>query len=481
MGVVGDICRKITILTPSQTQIIDNAANVLGLAADLAHAQVTLYAPARSENFLAIVAQAKPNTSYIDFKTNILGSTVQSGEEPLVWRTLVSGTNIAGQREWALGMDALEMRVYPILDSDGCIIAAASFETNAQEANADGHGMLVETAYMILTTATSGGAVGDKIYRPLGTRDGIVIIDERGHITFANSAADAIYKVLGISRVIGRRISDRQVNMKLVQQALTAGQPIEKETEAGNMILVQRAIPIFAGGLVVRTVFIVADVTEIRKKEKELLVKSAVIQEIHHRVKNNLQTIASLLRLQARRTKTPEVKAALRESVNRILSISVVHEFLSQQDREYIDVAEVTKNILDLVIQNMLEPNFNIETVLNGQTVILPSEQASSLALVINELIQNSIEHGFVGRKEGLIGVDIATTPESYQIDIYDDGIGLPRDFSLQNTNSLGLQIVRTLIENDLGGEFRLFSRAGTHAFITIPRLTEGAKEAKEE
>lgn len=483
MGVAADICRKITALTPSQTQIIDNATIVLGLAADLAHAQVTLYVPARNENFLVLVAQVKPNTSYIEVKPNILGTTVQASEEPLVWRTLVSGVTIAGQREWALGMEALEMQVFPIKDTSGAIIAAASFETNSQEASADGHNMLIATAYMLLTmaAAATSGLIGRSVYRPLGTRDGIVVIDERGHIAFANPSAVGIYKLLGANRIIGRRVSDRQVNMKLAQHAYSTGQPQEKEIEAGNMILVQRAIPVFSNGSVIRTIFIIADVTEIRKKEKELLVKSAVIQEIHHRVKNNLQTIASLLRLQARRTKTPDVKAALRESVNRILSISVVHEFLSQQDREFIDVAEVTKNILDLVIQNMLEPDFNIETVLNGQTVILPSEQASSLALVINELIQNSIEHGFVGRKEGLIGVDITTTPESYQIDIYDNGIGLPDDFSLQNTNSLGLQIVRTLIENDLGGEFRLFSRAGTHAFVTIPRQLEGSKEAKEE
>ncbi len=482
MGVAADICRKITALTSNQTQIIDNATNVLGLAADLAHAQVTLYAPARNENFLVLVAQVKPNTSYIEVKPNILGTTVQASEEPLVWRTLVSGVTIAGQREWALGMEALEMQVFPIKDASGVIIAAASFETNSQEASADGHSMLVATAYMLLTmAAASSETMSRSVYRPLGTRDGIVVIDERGHITFANPSAVGIYKLLGANRIIGRRVSDRQVNMKLAQHAYSTGQPQEKEMEAGNLVLVQRAIPVFSNGSVIRTIFIIGDVTEIRKKEKELLVKSAVIQEIHHRVKNNLQTIASLLRLQARRTKTPDVKAALRESVNRILSISVVHEFLSQQDREFIDVAEVTKNILDLVIQNMLEPDFNIETVLNGQTVILPSEQASSLALVINELIQNSIEHGFVGRKEGLIGVDITTTPESYQIDIYDNGIGLPEDFSLQNTSSLGLQIVRTLIENDLGGEFRLFSRAGTHAFVTIPRQMEGSKEAKEE
>ena len=125
---------------------------------------------------------------------------------------------------------------------------------------------------------------------------------------------------------------------------------------------------------------ILSDVTEIRKKDKELKIKSAVIQEIHHRVKNNLQTIASLLRLQARRSNSMEVKEALKESVNRILSISVVHEFLSQQGDENIDVMEVTKNILQLIQQNMLDSHFKLETEFIGETIILPSKQASKFS-----------------------------------------------------------------------------------------------------
>ena len=351
----------------------------------------------------------------------------------------------------------------------GRFLPPVTFETSDEEYGAGDHTLLVETAYLLLLSQTAA-TENEALYRSLGARDGIVIIDERGQILLANPAADSIYKVLGVSRLVGRRIYDRHVNMRLAQRTVNYGQADEAEVEIGNLVLVQRAIPVNVAGWPQRTLLIIADVTEIRKKEKELLVKSAVIQEIHHRVKNNLQTIASLLRLQARRTKSAEVQAALRESVNRILSISVVHEFLSQQDREFIDVAEVAKNILDLVIQNMLEPDFNIETVFNGHTVILPSEQASSLALVINELIQNCIEHGFVGRKEGLIGVDIATNADDYQIDIYDNGIGLPATFDLNNTNSLGLQIVRTLIETDLGGRFRLFTNAGTRASITVPR-----------
>lgn len=472
MGIIADLCRKITGLNTAQIEALDFNAGILQLVADLAHAQVTVYALARQENLLVIVAQAKPNTSFIQRKPNLLGTTVNASEEPLVWRTITAGEHITGQREWALGMEVLGMQTFPLYDAKGSIIGVVSFEYSFEDAAAGDHATVIETAHMLLASPRVGTA--ETIYRALTTRDGIIIVDDRGQIVFANAAASSIYKVFGLGRIIGRRIYERQVNIRLAQKAANTKQPQEAELEVGNIILTQRAIPIVRGNQTVRTIVIVADITEIKKKEKELLVKSAVIQEIHHRVKNNLQTIASLLRLQARRTKSAEVKAALRESVNRILSISIVHEFLSQQDAEYIDVAEVAKNILDLVIQNMLEPDFNIQTVFNGEKIVLPSDQAISLALGINELIQNSIEHGFVGRREGVIGVDMAITKDAYQIDIWDNGVGLPPDFSQRGSSSLGLQIIRTLIEHDLGGTFRLYSEDGTHACITVPRSKEG-------
>lgn len=473
MGIIGDVCRKITTLAPAQIELLDKLSGIFPLVCDLAHAQLTVYTKSGDENLLVIAAQLTPNTSFSQYKPNLLGTTVYAVEEPLIWRTMSTGQPISGKREWALGM-LMEMQTYPVHDYEGNIIAVVSFETSPDEMRTEGYGILLDTAYTLLTHARSPFDV--KLYRPLSASDGIIITDERGKIIFANAAASSIYKVLGIGRIVGRHIYDRQINMRVTRKTTTSQMPYETELETGNLILVQRTIPIIHAGQVIRTVIIVADVTELKKKEKELLIKSAVIQEIHHRVKNNLQTIASLLRLQARRTDSPQVKAALRESVNRILSISVVHEFLSQQDAEIIDVAEVAKNILDLVIQNMLEPDFNLQTIFNGETVILPSEQASSLALVINELIQNSIEHGFIGRPEGLIGVDIATNPGAYRIEIYDNGIGLPANFSSQKSKSLGLQIVRTLIEDDLGGTFELYADQGTHARITIPRTIEGGR-----
>ena len=472
MVMAGDICRKITALAPAQIAVLDNICSILGLASDLAHAQITVYAKTCNDNYLVTVAQVKPNTSFVQQKSTLLGTTVHGSEEPLIWRTISTGEAIRGQREWALGM-WMEMRVYPVRDASSNVIAAVSFEASMEEAQLESHQLLVETAQMMLETVKIAGS--SKTYRSLSASDGIIIVDDQGKIIFANSTANSIYKVLAVGCIVGRRIYERQAHMNLAQKALAGQQACETELTVGKLTLVQRAIPVIVNGVsVVCIVVILTDVTELRKKEKELLIKSAVIQEIHHRVKNNLQTIASLLRLQSRRTKSQEVKAALQESVNRISSISVVHEFLSQQDAEFIDVAEVTKNILELVIQNMLEPDFDLQTRFNGQTVILPSEQASSLALVINELIQNSIEHGFTGRREGLIGVEIATLPNAYKIEIYDNGIGMPLDFNPQTSNSLGLQIVRTLIESDVGGSFELYNDQGTHACITIPRMVEG-------
>ena len=124
----------------------------------------------------------------------------------------------------------------------------------------------------------------------------------------------------------------------------------------------------------------------------------------------------------------------------------------------------------------MIDNSFNLTAEFSGDNIILPSKQASSLALIINELILNSIEHGFADKNEGLIGLNITQNSVEYIIELYDNGCGLPENFSPQTSKSLGLQIVRNLVEGDIGGSFTLYNDHGTHALITIPfkSLTEG-------
>jgi two-component sensor histidine kinase len=463
-------CRQHTNLTAMQCEILKRISVCFPFIADLAHAHLSIYVQTRDANRLLVIGHEKPHTTFSPATLSEAGRFIRKQEEPLVEYTMRTGKPIQGKREWDWGL-SIDMYTYAIHDGS-TVIAVVSFEPNSEELKTDGYQQLLETACVVLVNARK---VLDKdMYRPLSASDGIIITDKYNRIVFANTAAVRIYKVLGVGNLIGYHMFDRQLTMHITKETIASHRPYEKELEAGELILVQRNIPIKEGGNLLRRVVIVSDITDIRKKDKEILIKSAVIQEIHHRVKNNLQTIASLLRLQSRRTKSQEVKAALKESVNRILSISVVHEFLSQQDAEFIDVVEVTKNILNLIVQNMLDPAFELETRFTGPAIILPSEQASNLALIVNELILNSLQHGFEEQSKGLIGLDIRKTNTEYLLDLYDNGAGVPENFDQKKSKSLGLQIVRTLIEDDMGGTFKLINKNGTHAKIRIPRTTEG-------
>ena len=470
---LAEYCRKYTNLTAMQTELLKRISVCFPFIADLAHAHVNVYVKANREGQLLVVAHEKPHTIFYPAQLTKAGTFMAKAEEPLVEYTMRTGKPMKGKREWNWG-SSLDMYTFAIHDGME-VIAVVSFATNSDELNIDGYHQLLETACVVLVNARK--ALDKYMYRSLSSSDGIIITDKFNRIVFANTAALRIYRVLGVGSLVGCHLFDRQLTMHVTKETVAVNHPDEKELEAGSLVLIQRNLPIMEGGSLLRRVVILSDVTEVRQKDKEIHIKSAVIQEIHHRVKNNLQTIASLLRLQSRRSKSPEVKAALKESVNRILSISVVHEFLSQQDAEKIAVVEVTKNVLDMVSQNMLAPDFHLETRFTGPEIILPSQTASNLALIVNEIILNSIEHGFDGCQQGLIGLDIQETAQAYQLDLYDDGAGLPADFDIRKAKSLGLQIVRTLIQDDIGGTFELVSDHGTHAKITIPRKAEEGTE----
>ena len=469
MAGLAEACRKFSMLTAMQCELLKHIGVCFPFVSDLTHAHVSVYVKAKQKGHFFVLAHERPHTVFCPEEFSLAGSTVPMVEEPLVDYTMRTGKPMHGKREWSLGAN-LDMYTFAIHDGMESI-AVVSFETNGEELSRDGYTQLLKTACVILINARK--SLDKDMYRSMSSSDGLIITDKYNRIVFANVAAVRIYKVLGVVNLIGCHLFDRQLTMHVTKETIASNRPYERELEAGGLILIQRNIPIMEGGSLIQRVVVISDVTEVRKKDKEILIKSAVIQEIHHRVKNNLQTIASLLRLQSRRTKSQEVKEALRESVNRILSISVVHEFLSQQDAERIDVVEVTRNILNLVAQNMLDTDFQLETRFSGANIILPSQQASNLALIVNELILNSIEHGFEHRQRGLIGLHIEEMPEAYVLDFFDDGAGLPEGFDPYKTKSLGLQIVRTLIEDDMGGSLVLENDAGTHARIKIPRRGE--------
>ena len=197
-------------------------------------------------------------------------------------------------------------------------------------------------------------------------------------------------------------------------------------------------------------VLFIKDITEIKIKEKELILKSVAIKEIHHRVKNNLQTIASLLRIQARKTDDKAVKAAFSDSINRILSISVTHELLAQNGLDELEIKEVINKILKNSVRENLEGHLKLKIDVIGDNFEINSDKATTIALIVNELVENCIKHAFKGRSRGHITIRVKSGEMKSRIFISDDGIGMDeKDFE---KGSIGLQIVKSLVKEKLYG-----------------------------
>jgi two-component sensor histidine kinase len=237
--------------------------------------------------------------------------------------------------------------------------------------------------------------------------------------------------------------------------------------------IIVRAIPLSDGDRSRGALVLLRDVTDLRRRDRELVTKDATIREIHHRVKNNLQTVAALLRLQARRTEAPEARSALEEAVRRVGSIALVHETLSHSIDETVAFDEIADRLRHMVT-DLGAADATVRTSRRGSFGTLPGQLAASLAMVLTELLQNATEHGFAGA-DGHLEIVVERTHAgaggALRVTVCDDGKGLPDDFDPARSRSLGLSIVRTLVESELGGELHLSRRTGggTEAAVLVP------------
>lgn len=200
--------------------------------------------------------------------------------------------------------------------------------------------------------------------------------------------------------------------------------------------------------------------------------ESNVAREMHHRVKNNLQIIASLLNLQLRRLQDPSAREAIESSIRRIMSIAVVHEVLSERYAGLVDPVSIVQNVCDSVLRAMSGPNQNIVLSVEGEPgLALNSQQATSVAVVVNELLGNALKHGLRERTEGRVMVHLGQANGSVILVVRDDGAGPPAGFDLSRDQGLGLQLIGTIVAGELHGSFALRgAEPGTEARVTFPR-----------
>jgi two-component sensor histidine kinase/PAS domain-containing protein len=480
-----DLKEENSSLTPSDVDLLERVLAGLPILADLSRADLLLHCPGPDAVSAAVIGHAQPRSVSPVYPESLIGHVLALQDDLPVCHALRPDATFALHSDTAMPGKPTIQEVLRIRNSRGVTVAALSIETNVVEHERHCRRSIVfrRALSQLQRMGARGELAGASEMSPFGEHDGIVVVDPSGRIRYVSGVAENLHRKLGYTdKLVKSSIASMHGHQVIFDLALRSRHCVELEAQEGQLTWIRKAIPIWqrrragsaagsAPGLT-GVLITIRDATDARHKEQELRIKAAMIQEIHHRVKNNLQTIAALLRIQARRVADPYAQVALQESVSRILSVAVVHEFLSHDETAVINIREVSGRILEQTKQGIVDPTKGINLVLSGSNLTLPAQRATACALVINELVQNAVEHGYSDRRGGTITLNLAEDRSDMVIEVSDDGEGLPAGFDLSQSSSLGLHIVQTLVREDLKGSFQLTNGRGVRAVVRFPRAS---------
>jgi two-component sensor histidine kinase len=496
MSTLGDLLAEHTVLPGNAVDHLHAVVGEWQLLADLSFADYLMWVR-RDDGVLVCVAQIRPNTAPTGLLADAVGSLSDAGQMPLVTDAFQSGTigreSRAGQEDSpkpdvaAVAAPGLNVEAVPVRYKDE-VVAVLTHQTALASRNASP----LEIAYLdcagdLLLMLSEGTFpnVGDLAMSRSSPRvgDGFIRLDESGGVVFASPNAISAYHRMGLtSELEGHNlvtitrplISDPFEAQELanhIRDSLAGGSSMRMEVDAGGAAVLLRTLPLVVHGKAVGAAVLIRDVTEVKRRDRALLSKDATIREIHHRVKNNLQTVAALLRLQARRTNNAEGREALIESVRRVSSIALVHDALSMSVDEEVNLDEVVDRILP-IMNDVATVDTPIRINRVGDLGVLDADRATALIMVITELVQNAIEHAFDGPKQrGCVTIRAERSARWLDVVVHDDGRGLPDGFSLEKSDRLGLQIVRTLVSAELDGSLGMHDvpTGGTDVVLRVP------------
>lgn len=468
MASLRELCQIHTTLVPDDVKEIEELAQYLQLFADISQSDMFIDCPALDKNEALVAAQAHPTTAKSLYKTSVVGQMALSENEPAVLSSLVTGEPVIGCRGISQEQIVMRQNVMPIKNANGETIGTLIMERDIseeveQEKNVE---LLMETTEQLSETLLK--LAKESKFLSL-IHEGMILFDYRRVVTYVNTRACQLLRAIGHEAPIeGKPLDHFFVDMFAKERFQQSGGVVFEEFQSGNLCLQLKAVSIVRDETEVGGILLLRDVSEIKEKEKQLMIKSAVIKEIHHRVKNNLQTIGSLLRLQMRRSGSQDLKRVYRESINRITSIATVHDFLAQDGQERVDFRKVAEKLSKAIVSSLASFGKSIDVRVTGEKQYLASDQATSLALILGELLQAAVIHDMAGKQGGTITVGLHQTGTNARLTVTGDGIGLSEQTFRQD--QLGLQIVQTLTTEDLGGNLT-FARTdqGTAVTITYP------------
>jgi two-component system, sensor histidine kinase PdtaS len=466
MSTLAELARQHTALSKEDVAHLQGLISEWGMLADFCFADLLLYVPSEDERWL-VVGHVRAATGQTLYKTDWVGDWADFDERAAIVNAHNSGRITEGE----MRVDGIEgmckMLAIPVR-CNGQVIGILTREWSPRIGRQLGE---LETTYLEIferfADMISAGrfpfharAADSSVAPRVG--DGVLVLDAGGVVRYASpNGTSALHRVGINGNVVGLTLAELGVVDSSVRQAFERLEPVVEEFDQNSDItLLTRCIPMVSGTnkdtKATGAVMLLRDVTELRRRDRLLLSKDATIREIHHRVKNNLQTISSLLRLQSRRLKSEEAREAVAESVRRIRTIALVHETLSREPGEDVPFIEIVRPLVRLAEEGLQSVDRPVRLSVQGEGGRLPATVATPLSVVLTELLQNAIDHAFPddapSRNAGVVVVQLENNGEELRVRVLDNGIGLSDEFDLKSSQGLGLSIVRTLVTTELAG-----------------------------
>ncbi|MEM7141054.1 MAG: histidine kinase N-terminal domain-containing protein [Actinomycetota bacterium] len=477
MASLEELARRSTSLDDAAIEHCGHLVSGWSLLSDLSFSDLLLYAPAdpEAESFV-VLGHTRSVTGATVHHTDPVGTGVTSSRRPLLQRALLEGQRLVGlvprgpaephggdplvdEHLGGIG-DRLTVDYIPVrVRGEAVAILAREGDPGLLR-----HPNPTERRYRdvwerFATMVDAGDfplerseRVGE--FREPRVGDGVVILDREQRVEFASPNAISALHRLGVwANVVGSSLAELGQEARAVRRAFASRHSTVEELDRGRTSVIARCHPLVENGRVSGAVLLLRDISELRSRDKLLVSKDATIREIHHRVKNNLQTIQSLLRLQSRRLDSAEARVAVEQSARRIGSIAIVHETLSTETADVVDFDAVAHRVVRMVEEGLGSAERPLRITLEGSWGELAGDVAMPLAVVLTELVQNAVDHS---ASDGAVTITLAATPRDLEMRVIDGGAGVPEGFALDRDAGLGLTIVRTFVVHDLGGSISL-------------------------
>lgn len=500
MPIPARLVNERTDLDASDLEHLTSIVEEWSLLSDLSLSDLVLWLPTWNDAGAVAVAHVRPTTAPTSVPEDVIGKFVPRGRIGVIDQAFTFGRTVQ-VRDIAGPLTPTGLEAYPIhrpvpagRDSDtegeagrdrdviGVLVRHAS---SAPRVAGQLEEFYLSTADTLFAMLVSGGfPVPQSVTSAAGNPrvgDGVVRLDQTGVVEYASPNAVSALRRLGLATdVVGSDFAAVVVKLMHRQGALDASLAElargkvsgRADIEGPRATVLMRTIPLHTctGGLNQiqersGALVLLRDTTDIRRRERALLSKDATIREIHHRVKNNLQTVAALLRLQGRRSDEPAVRAALADAQVRVAAIAVVHEALSADPGEQADFGETVD--FDQIVTSLFavvsdEDRMTMDR--RGDAGRLRADVATPLAMCVSELLHNAVQHS----QGTFVEIHSVRDADRLRIDIRDDGSGIPSDW--RAGAGLGLQIVESLVTTELQGSFSFGDQEyGSQATIVVP------------